>query len=192
MSEVKIDMRALKASIADVLPVMKAGLKQSIPTLAYVRVVSDGETIRFEATDRFCVVYSTFAWADGDNNFPEFSTFVDVDTLTALKGYGTMADLRVDREGFVLRKGDDATRFSVSGPGDWPNLTHFMGDAWGDEDYFAPGDETEPAAVNPMIVKHVKDVKIIPRLNKTRSQWRIQAGNRVKGILMPVRLPEAS
>lgn len=190
MTEVKIDVRALKVSIADVLPVMKSGAKQNVPILAHAAVVSDGETVRFEATDRFCVVYSTFAWADGGERFPEFKTFVDVDTLTALKGYGTTADLSLNEEGFVLRKGDDATRFNVSQPGDWPDLAHFMGDAWGDEDYFTPGDETEPAAVNPMIVKHIKDVRIIPRLNKTRRQWRIQAEDRVKGILMPVRLSE--
>lgn len=189
MTEVKIDMRALKASIADVLPVMKVGAKQHVPILAHAAVVSDGETVRFEATDRFCVVYSTFAWADGDELFPEFRTFVDVDTLTALKGYGTMADLGVDGEGFVLRKKDDATRFNVSEPGDWPDLKHFVDDAWGDEDYFTPGVETEPAAVNPMIVKHIKDVQIIPRLNKSRRQWRIQAKGRVKGVLMPVGLP---
>ena len=187
MTEVKINMRELKASIADVLPVMKVGAKQHVPLLAHAAVVSDGETVRFEATDRFCVVYSTFAWADGDERFPEFRTFVDVDTLTALKGYGTMADLRVDGEGFVLRRGDDATRFSVSEPGDWPDLKYFVDDAWGDEDYFTPGEETEPAAVNPMIVKHIKDVQIIPRLNKTRRQWRIQARGRVKGIIMPLR-----
>lgn len=189
MTEVKINMRELKASIADVLPVMKAGAKQHAPILAHAAVVSDGETVRFEATDRFCVVYSTFAWADGDELFPEFRTFVDVDTLTALKGYGTMSDLAVDGEGFVLRKKDDTTRFSVSEPGDWPDLKHFVDDAWGDEDYFTPGDETEPAAVNPMIVKHIKDVQIIPRLNKSRRQWRIQAKGRVKGVLMPVGLP---
>ena len=189
MSDVKIDMRELKASIADVLPVMKAGLRQHDPILAHAAVVSDGKTVRFEATDRFCVVYSTFAWADGDDKFPEFRTFVDVDTLTAIKGYGAGADLRVDGEGFVLRKGDDATRFSVSQPGDWPDLARFVDDAWDDTDYFTPGDETEPAAFNPMIVKHIKDVQIIPRLNKTRKQWRIQAGGRVKGIVMPVGLP---
>ena len=187
MSDLKIDMRALKASIADVLPVMKVGAKQQVPLLAHAAVVSDGETVRFDASDRFCVVYSTFAWADGDERFPEFRTFVDVDTLTALKGYGTGADLHVDGEGFVLRKGDDATRFSVSEPGDWPDLAHFVDDAWYDEDYFTPGDETEPAAVNPMIVKHIKDVQIVPRLNKTRRQWRIKAGARVKGIVMPLR-----
>ena len=189
MTEVKINMRELKASIADVLPVMKVSAKQHAPLLAHAAVVSDGETVRFEATDRFCVVYSTFAWADGDERFPEFTTFVDVDTLTALKGYGTMADLGVDGEGFVLRRGDDATRFNVSQPGDWPDLKRFVDDAWGDKDYFTPGDETEPAAVNPMIVKHIKDVQIIPRLNKSRKQWRIQAKGRVKGVLMPVGLP---
>ena len=189
MTEVKINMRELKASIADVLPVMKAGLKQAIPTLAYARVVSDGETVRFEASDRFCVVYSTFAWADGDERFPEFRTFVDVDALTALKGYGTMADLSLDGEGFVLRKKDDATRFSVSQPGDWPDLARFVDETWGDKDYFTPGDETEPAAFNPMIVKHIKDVQIIPRVNKSRKPWRIQAKGRVKGVVMPIGLP---
>ena len=189
MTEVKINMRALKASIADVLPVMKAGAKQHAPILAHAAVVSDGETVRFEATDRFCVVYSTFAWADGDGRFPEFTTFVDVDTLTALKGYGTMADLGVDGEGFVLRRGDDHTRFNVSQPGDWPDLAHFVGETWGDGDYFTPGEETEPAAVNPMIVKHIKDVQIIPRLNKSRKPWRIHAKGRVRGVLMPVGLP---
>lgn len=190
MNEVKIDMRALKASIADVLPVMKAGAKQHAPILAHAVVVSDGETVRFEATDRFCVVYSTFAWAGGDKQFPEFSTFVDVDTLTALKSYGIMADLGVDEEGFVLRKADDTTRFSVGEPdGNWPDLAHFVDDAWDDTDYFTPGEETEPAAFNPMIVKHIKEVQIIPRLNKTRRQWRIQARDRVKGIVMPIGLP---
>ena len=103
MNEVNIDMRALKASIADVLPVMKAGAKQHAPILAHAAVVSDGETVRFEATDRFCVVYSTFAWADSGEEFPEFRTFVDVDILTAIKGYGTMTDLSLDGEGFALR-----------------------------------------------------------------------------------------
>ena len=190
MTEVKIDMRELKASIADVLPVMKVGAKQHVPLLAYARVVSNGETIRFEATDRFCVVYSTFAWADGDERFPEFTTFVDIDTLTAVKGYGVAAQLFLDEDGFVLRKGDDSTRFNAGEPdGDWPDLAHFVDDAWGDKDYFTPGEKTEPAAVNPMIVKHIKDVQIIPRLNKSRRQWRIQAKDRVKGILMPVGLP---
>ena len=189
MTEVKINMRELKASIADVLPVMKAGAKQHAPILAHAAVVSDGKTVRFEVTDRFCVVYSTFAWADGDDKFPEFRTFVDVDTLTALKGYGTGVDLRVDGEGFVLCKGDDATRFNVSQPGDWPDLARFADEAWGDKDYFTAGDETEPAAFNPMIVKHIKDVQVIPRLNKTRKPWRIQARDRVKGIVMPIGLP---
>lgn len=189
MTEVKINMRELKASIADVLPVMKAGAKQHAPILAHAAVVSDGETVRLEATDRFCVVYSTFARTDGDERFPEFRTFADVDTLTALKGYGTMADLGVDGEGFVLRKGDDATRFNVSEPGNWLDLDRFVDEAWGDWNYFTPGDETEPAAVNPMIVKHIKDVRVIPRLNKTLKPWRIKAGDRVKGVLMPVGLP---
>lgn len=189
MSDVKIEMRALKASIADVLPVMKIGAKQHVPLLAHAAVVSDGETVRFEATDRFCVVYSTFAWADGDDKFPEFRAFVDVDALTALKGYGNMADLSLDEEGFVLRKGDDATRFSVSEPGDWPDLARFADEAWLDGDYFTPGEETEPAAFNPMIVKHIKDVQVIPRLNKTRKPWRIQARGRVKGVVMPIGLP---
>lgn len=187
MTEVKINIRGLKASIADVLPVMKTGAKQHATILAHAAVVSDGETVRFEATDRFCVVYSTFARASGGELFPEFRTFVDIDTLTAIKGYGAMADLRVDGEGFVLRRGDDTTRFNVSQPGDWPDLQYFMDNAWDDEDYFTPGKETEPAAVNPMIVKHIKDVQIIPRLNKSRKQWRIQAKDRVKGIIMPLR-----
>ena len=190
MTEVKINMRELKASIADVLPVMKVSAKPHAPRLAHAAVVSDGETVRFEATDRFCVVYSTFAWADGDELFPEFRTFVDIDTLTAIKGYGVSAQLFLDEDGFALRKRDDSTRFSVGEPdGDWPDLKYFVDNAWDDGDYFTPGEETEPAAVNPMIVKHIKDVQIIPRLNKTRKQWRIQAKGRVKGVLMPVGLP---
>ena len=190
MNDVKIDMRELKASIADVLPVMKVGAKQHAPLLAHAAVVSDGETVRFEATDRFCVVYSTFAWADGDERFPEFTTFVDVDTLTAVKGYGVAAQLFLDEDGFVLRKGGDSTRFSAGEPdGDWPDLARFVDEAWGDEDYFTPGKETEPAAVNPMIVKHIKDVQIIPRVNKSRKPWRIQAKGRVKGVVMPIGLP---
>ena len=189
MNDVKIDMRALKASIADVLPVMKAGLKQSFPTLTYARVVSDGETIWFEATDRFCVVYSAFAWADGDEWFPEFSTFVDIDTLTAIKGYGVAAQLFLDEDGFVLRKGDDSTRFNAGEPDEWADLARFVDEAWGDEDYYTPGEETGAAAFNPTIVKHIKDVQVLPRVNKTRKPWRIQAGGRVKGIVMPMGLP---
>lgn len=184
MTEVKIDVRALKASIADVLPVMKRPTSRDIPILTYAAVVSDGEKVYFEASDRFCIVRSWFAFADGDDVFPEFRFFVDIPALTAMKAYANHERITVSENGFECH----GAQFKLAADVDWPRLDHFMTEAWEGDDFFTPGTEPVKRAVDPAVVKHIKKVRITPNVNSLSRPWRIDVPGRVKGVIMPMML----
>lgn len=193
MSEVKINMRELKASIADVLPVMKAAEKSNIVTITHALVESTIGEVYFQATDRFCAINSVFAREDGGNRFPEFRFFVDIESLNILKAHAPSNGIEVTPDGFTVLTPHGRRHVpGVEQPGDWPNLQWFIDGAWDDPDYFTVGENTKPAGFNPLIVKHIKDVVIHPRLNDMNKPSRIKAHDRVKGVIMPISLPEAS
>ena len=187
MTEIDVKLRDLKASIADVLPIMKRKVNAYTPVLSFTRVVSDGGAAYFEATDRFVAIHSIFARATEGETFPKFDMFVDVDVLTALKGYGAQARVAFDREGFSVYTDNNRTRFSATIGDDWPNISPLINGPWDDDAYFTPGPNTGKSALNPEWLKHIKDVRVTPRLNDMAKPWRIEAKDRVKGIVMPAR-----
>lgn len=190
MNEIITSMRKVKASIADVLPLMKSAEKANAGTITHALVESRNGEVYFQATDRFCAINSVFAREDGGNHFPEFRFFVDIESLNILKAYAPSSGIEVTPDGFTVLTPHGRRHVpGVEQPGDWPSIQGFIDGAWDDPDYFTVGEGTEPAGFNPLIVKHIKDVIVHPRLNESAKPSRIKAHDRVKGILMPVRLP---
>lgn len=185
---IDVDVKKLKASIADVLPVMKRPNSATIPVLAHALVESDGQTVRFQATDRFIVVNSVFA--EGDD-LPVFKFLIGVQALSALKSQSAGVRVQLDGGGFYVSAGGAISqRFGPADGGlEWPRIGELMEEAWDDEDYFVPSDETGPAGFNPELVKHIKGAQVIPRINKSAKPSRFSSGGRVRGVIMPVRIP---
>lgn len=191
MTEIITSMRKVKASIADVLPLMKSAEKANAGTITHALVESRNGEVYFQATDRFCAINSVFARETGGNRFPEFRFFVDVETLNILKIHAPSSGVEVTPGGFtVLTPHGHRAVSGVEQPGDWPNIEGLIDEAWNDPNYFTTGEGTEPAGFNPLIVKHIKDVFVHPRLNESAKPSRIKAHDRAKGVIMPTRLPE--
>ncbi len=179
-------MKDLKASIADVLPVMKKGERNHINVLTHALVESDGTQVWLQATDRFIIVNSTFAWGD---DLPVFKFLTSIQALTAIKSYGANARVTVDGDGFHISSGANEICYGQDGNYDWPDMAKLFDQAWGDKNYYTPGENTAPVAFTPLLVKHIKDVKLYPRLNDSYRPSRFAAGGRVRGVIMPVKIP---
>ena len=186
MTEITITGRELKASIADVLPVMKNSRKQMLPPIAKALVVSDGWVVKFQATDRFIVVESQFyERGENDDALPEFMFLVDIPSFEALKTVGMADRVTVTAEGFCSGR-INVPAEDVAG---WPALHKFMDEAWNDPNYFEEEDDggLVSDAFRPELVKHIKDVLILPRRNGVGRPSRFYAKDRVRGVIMPTR-----
>ena len=186
MTEITITGRELKACIADVLPVMKNSRKQMLPPIAKALVVSDGWAVKFQATDRFIVIESTLNGSrNAEDELPKFRYVVDIPSLEALKTIGMSDTVTITSDGFkserVTVQGEDAA--------EWPALYKFMDETWNDPNYFEWKDDHGRVsdAFRPELVKHIKDVLILPRTNGVGQPSRIYAKDRVRGVIMPTR-----
>ena len=186
MTEITITGRELKASIADVLPVMKNSRKQLIETIAKALVISDGRRVKFQSTDRFIVVESQFyERGENDDALPEFRFLADIPSVEALKTVGMTDLVTVTAEGF----GSGRINVPAEDAAEWPALYKLMDETWNDPNYFKWEDDGGLFydAFRPELVKHIKDVLILPRRNGTGRPSRIYAKDRVRGVIMPTR-----
>lgn len=184
METVTIKAGDVKPSIADVLPVIKKGAKEGFSSISHAAVVSDGSRVFFAASDRYIALRSVFHTGE---DLPTFRFFASVEMLEIIKSQPVNAVVQVSDEGFEIKG-----TLNVELPGvslaDFPDLERLIDEAWNDKDYFTPTKTDLMCGCDPLLVKHIKDVIIIPRLNKMAGAWRIQAKNRVEGVIMPRKL----
>ena len=184
MEPVTIKAGDVKPSIADVLPILKKAAKDRIPTISNAAVVCDGERVYLLASDRYVAVRSVFHTGE---ELPTFRFFASIEALEILKSRPVNEVLHISENGFVAKWQQD-----IELPGtpldSFPDLERLIDGAWNDKDYFTPAKPDHMCGCDPLLVKHIKDVIIIPRLNNMAGAWRIQAKNRVEGVIMPRKL----
>ncbi|OFT36216.1 hypothetical protein HMPREF3166_01455 [Corynebacterium sp. HMSC08A12] len=172
-------IKQFKQNIADVLPVAKRSQKENIPTISHIRIFNDGERTIMQATDRFIIINSV---VEEDVDGGEFNMFVTPETLASIKSH-TSGNVEISDDHITI----NGIEYPEAGEVDWPVVDKLIKEAWDDDSYHTPTDNT-PCAYRVDLLKHIKDVEIIPRFNNPAAPTRFKAGARAYGVIQPKRV----
>ena len=171
----KISMQELKPALTNVLGTIRK--TEDMPTIAQARIVSDGESVTVTATDRF-IAFEQSLWEGG--GVDPFELNINLESLELINKLPKGRQLEIDGGGVRAGK----ITFSPSDE-DYPNVKSLIDNAWDDEQWNAL-ERKYLAGYNPQLVKHIKDVKIIPH-PQGAGRARLQAP-RLKGVIMGVKI----
>ena len=170
-------IRELKPALANVLGVIKRN--QHLPTLEAAKVTAGDGKLKLLATDRFIVIEHAIDYAIGQ----EFSYVLDEESLQLLAKLPPMQQVDFTPDG-VVAKNIKFTPADVDFP---ETVGDLLEKAW--DDYWKKPVEREwEVCFKPELVKHIKDVVIIPHPNGGRDA-RLQAPD-LRGLMMGARLKE--
>lgn len=170
-------IRDLKPALANVLGVIKRN--QHMPTLEAAKITVGDGRLKFLATDRFVIIEHAIDYEIDQ----EFSYVLDGESLQLLAKLPLMQQVDFTPDGVVAKN----IKFTPADI-DFPDATGDLLDAaWGD-DWKKPVDHEWELAFKPELVKHIKDVLIMPHPNGGRKA-RLQAPD-LRGLMMGARLKE--
>ena len=175
-------IRDLKPALANVLGTIKN--VNNLPILEAAKVVVGGGKIKFLATDRFAAIEHEIAYhADA-----EFSYILDAESLQLLAKLPPMQQVDFTPDGVVAKN----IKFAPADI-DYPTVTQNLIDtAWKDEwlEDEEQGAKSRNAGIitgyDPSLVKHIKDVEIIPQPHGGQNA-RLRAPG-LRGLLMGTRV----
>ena len=170
-------IRELKPALANVLGVIKRN--QHIPALEAAKItVGDGK-LKLLATDRFIIIEHAIDYKIDQ----EFSYVLDEESLQLLAKLPLMQQVDFTPDGVVAKN----IKFTPADV-DYPEaIESLLDEAWGD-DWKKPAEREWELAFKPELVKHIKDVLIIPHPDGGRKA-RLQAPD-LRGLMMGARLKE--
>lgn len=170
-------IRELKPALANVLGVIKRN--QHIPTLEAAKITAGDGKLNLLATDRFIVIEHSIDYVKDQ----EFSYVLDEESLQLLAKLPPMQQVDFTPDGVVAKN----IKFTPADI-DYPDaIEKLLEDAWGD-DWKKPVEREREVCFKPELVKHIKDVVIIPHPNGGRDA-RLQAPD-LRGLMMGARLKE--
>ena len=175
-------IRELKPALANVLGTIKN--VKNLPALEAAKItVGDGK-IKFLATDRFAAIEHEIAY----NTDAEFSYALDAESLQLLAKLPPLQQVRFTPSGVVAKN----IKFTPADL-DFPTVTQRLIDAaWKDEwlEDEEQGAKSRNAGIitgySPALVKHIKDVEIIPQPHGGQNA-RLRAPG-LRGLLMGTRV----
>ena len=170
-------IRDLKPALTNVLGTIKN--VANLPTLEAAKIVVGGGKIKFLATDRFAAIQHEIEY----NTDAEFSYALDADSLQLLAKLPPLQEVEFTPSGVVAKN----IKFTPADV-DYPEaIESLLDEAWGD-DWKKPAEREWELAFKPELVKHIKDVLIIPHPNGGRKA-RLQAPD-LRGLMMGARIGE--
>ena len=175
-------IRELKPALANVLGTIKN--VKNLPALEAAKItVGDGK-IKFLATDRFAAIEHEIAY----NTDAEFSYALDAESLQLLAKLPPLQSVEFTPSGVVAKN----IKFTPADL-DFPTVTQRLIDAaWKDEwlEDEEQGAKSRNAGIitgySPALVKHIKDVEIIPQPHGGQNA-RLRAPG-LRGLLMGTRV----
>ena len=180
-------IRELKPALANVLGTIKN--VNNLPVLEAAKIVVGNGKIKFLATDRFAAIEHEIAY----NTDTEFSYVLDEASLQLLAKLPPLQEVEFIPFGVVAKN----IKFMPADL-DFPTVTQRLIDAaWKDEWLEEQGHNTVEGAITgfkdgvitgykPEIVKHIKDVEIIPQPHGGKNA-RLRAPG-LRGLLMGTRV----
>ena len=177
----KISVQELKPALTNVLGTIRK--TEDMPTIAQARIVSDGERVTVTATDRFIAFEQVLYERKGDKDpfdLDPFELNISLEALELINKLPKGRSLEIDGGGVRAGK----ITFSPSDE-DYPNVQSLIDNAWDNEQWNAL-ERKFLAGYNPQLVKHIKDVKIIPH-PQGAGRARLQAP-RLKGVIIGVKI----
>ena len=175
-------IRDLKPALTNVLGTIKN--VANLPPLEAAKIVVGGGKIKFLATDRFAAIEHEIAY----NTDAEFSYALDAESLQLLAKLPPLQEVEFTPDGVVAKN----IKFTPADL-DFPTVTQRLIDtAWKDEwlDDEEQGEKSRKAGIitgyKPTLVKHIKDVEIIPQPHGGQ-QARLRAPG-LRGLLMGTRV----
>ena len=170
-------IRELKPALANVLGVIKRN--KHIPTLEAAKVTAGDGKLKLLATDRFIVIEHAIDYVTDQ----EFSYILDEESLQLLAKLPPMQQVDFTPDGVVAKN----IKFTPADV-DYPEaIESLLDEAWGD-DWKKPVEREWELSFKPELVKHIKDVLIIPHPNGGQKA-RLQAPD-LRGLMMGARLKE--
>ena len=175
-------IRDLKPALTNVLGTIKN--VANLPPLEAAKIVVGGGKIKFLATDRFAAIEHEIAY----NTDAEFSYALDAESLQLLAKLPPLQSVEFTPSGVVAKN----IKFTPADL-DFPTVTQRLIDAaWKDEwlEDEEQGAKSRNAGIitgySPALVKHIKDVEIIPQPHGGQ-QARLRAPG-LRGLLMGTRV----
>lgn len=170
-------IRELKPALANVLGVIKRN--RHIPELEAAKItVGDGK-LKLLATDRFIIIEHAIDCKIDQ----EFSYVLDGESLQLLAKLPLTQQVDFAPDGVVAKN----IKFTPADV-DYPEVIEgVLDEAWGD-DWKKPAEREWEVCFRSELVKHIKDVLIIPHPNGGRDA-RLQAPD-LRGLMMGARLKE--
>ena len=175
-------IRDLKPALTNVLGTIKN--VANLPPLEAAKIVVGGGKIKFLATDRFAAIEHEIAYSTD----AEFSYVLDAESLQLLAKLPPLQSVEFTPAGVVAKN----IKFTPADL-DFPTVTQRLIDAaWKDEwlEDEEQGAKSRNAGIitgySPALVKHIKDVEIIPQPHGGQ-QARLRAPG-LRGLLMGTRV----
>ena len=175
-------IRELKPALANVLGTIKN--VANLPPLEAAKIVVGGGKIKFLATDRFAAIEHEIAYSTD----AEFSYVLDAESLQLLAKLPPLQSVEFTPSGVVAKN----IKFTPADL-DFPTVTQRLIDAaWKDEwlEDEEQGAKSRNAGIitgySPALVKHIKDVEIIPQPHGGQNA-RLRAPG-LRGLLMGTRV----
>lgn len=170
-------IRDLKPALTNVLGVIKRN--QHIPTLEAAKITAGDGKLKLLATDRFIIIEHAIDYKIEQ----EFSYALDGESLQLLAKLPPLQQVDFTPDGVVAKN----IKFTPADV-DYPEaIEKLLEDAWGD-DWKKPAEREWELSFKPELVKHIKDVLIIPH-PKGGQKARLQAPD-LRGLMMGARLKE--
>ena len=175
-------IRDLKPALTNVLGTIKN--VANLPPLEAAKIVVGGGKIKFLATDRFAAIEHEIAYSTD----AEFSYALDAESLQLLAKLPPLQSVEFTPSGVVAKN----IKFTPADL-DFPTVTQRLIDAaWKDEwlEDEEQGEKSRKAGIitgyKPTLVKHIKDVEIIPQPHGGQNA-RLRAPG-LRGLLMGTRV----
>ena len=175
-------IRELKPALANVLGTIKN--VNNLPTLEAAKIVVGNGKIKFLATDRFSAIEHEIAY----HTDAEFSYILDAESLQLLAKLPPLQDVVFTPDGVVAKN----IKFTPADL-DFPSaVINLIDAAWKDEwlNDEEQGVKSRNAGIitgyKPTLVKHIKDVEIIPQPHGGQNA-RLRAPG-LRGLLMGTRV----
>ena len=170
-------IRELKPALANVLGTIKN--VNNLPVLEAAKITVGDDKLKFLATDRFSAIEHEITYATDT----EFSYILDAESLQLLAKLPPLQEVDFTPDGVVAKN----IKFTPADV-DFPEAVgDLLEKAW-DDHWKKPVDREWEVCFKPELVKHIKDVVIIPHPNGGRDA-RLQAPD-LRGLMMGARLKE--
>lgn len=185
----------LKAAIADIAPMAKR-VDKTLPVMRRARVAYRKGALWLEGTDRFIALRTLIAPISMEQGEGWEDFELSVESLELLAKLSP-TKIEVTPEGVTVLSGTGNVKLEKINDGtSLPAIEKMIDENWDKpyEEWGINGEIEEPVGFRPDLIKHIKDVVVVPRRVNSNKPARLvtKQGNRIEGIIMPVRMPVES